>query len=517
MNSEDVADVIVVGAGPVGSMAALLADRLGLSVVLVDASTEVYPKPRAIHFDADIMRIFQFAGLADELEPRVRATSGALHLGEDGEPIRDFRVVATEGDLGWKPHYMFYQPEVDRMLRRRAEDAPGIHTAFGWSCRSIAELDDHVVVELGNESGEVRIERARYVIAADGSTSTIRKSLGIELTDYGFDEPWIVIDADADSDELGPDYSIMYCDPQRPATYVPGPRAHRRWEFMVLPGEDSSTLAEPEVALSLIRQVTPWYDDGRLTISRAAVYRFHALVADRWRQGRILLAGDAAHQTPPFYGQGMCHGMRDVRNLAWKLRAVLRDGVPDELLDSYQVEREPHVRAIIEQSVANGRYICVLDVDEAKVRDARMRELMENPAPQAPKTWKDLIPGLSTGVLDETGSSPATGLLFPQPWVTASDGRHGRLDDIVGDGWVLITTAPYADREASGPPAFVVGADVIDDSGTLQAWLSAFDAESVLLRPDRYVFGVANDAEGTRALLDAREAALHGLMATRAE
>lgn len=385
MSSEDVADVIVVGAGPVGSMAALLADRLGLSVVLVDASTEVYPKPRAIHFDADIMRIFQFAGLADELEPRVRATSGALHLGEDGEPIRDFRVVATEGDLGWKPHYMFYQPEVDRMLRRRAEDAPGIHTAFGWSCRSIAELDDHVVVELGNESGEVRIERARYVIAADGSTSTIRKSLGIELTDYGFDEPWIVIDADADSDELGPDYSIMYCDPQRPATYVPGPRTHRRWEFMVLPGEDSSTLAEPEVALSLIRQVTPWYDDGRLIISRAAVYRFHALVADRWRQGRILLAGDAAHQTPPFYGQGMCHGMRDVRNLAWKLRAVLRDGVPDELLDSYQVEREPHVRAIIEQSVANGRYICVLDVDEAKVRDARMRELMENPAPQAPE------------------------------------------------------------------------------------------------------------------------------------
>lgn len=508
MSSPDPVDVLIVGAGPVGATAALLAGRLGLTALLVDSSTEVYPKPRAIHFDADIMRIFQFAGIADELEPRVRATSGALHLGADGEPIRDFRVVATAGDLGWKPHYMFYQPEVDALLRQRAVESPGVRAAFGWSCESVEELDGEVLVELRDGSGAVRRERARYVIAADGATSPIRKALGIELADYGFDEPWVVIDGDVDDEGLGPDYSIMYCDPRRPATYVPGPRGHRRWEFMILPGEDGAALGTPAAALDLIRTVTPWLEHGRLEIGRAAVYRFHALVAERWRQGRVLLAGDAAHQTPPFYGQGMCHGIRDVRNLTWRLWSVLRDGAPESLLDSYQEEREPHVRAIIEQSVANGRYICVLDDAEARARDARMRELMAHPEPKAPKTWRDTIPGLVAGVLDDTALSPATGLLFPQPWVTGPDGRRTRLDDLLGAGWALLVRDAASAPSESDVPVFVVGREVLAEDDTLAAWFAAFDADAVLLRPDRYVFGVGNGEEGSRALLDARRAAL---------
>jgi 3-(3-hydroxy-phenyl)propionate hydroxylase len=515
MTDHEVVDVVIVGAGPVGATAALLADRLGLSVVLVDRSTEVYPQPRAIHFDADVMRILQFVGLADELEPRVRATSGALHLGADGEPIRDFRVAATPGDLGWMPHYMFYQPELDGLLRRRASEAAGVHALYGWSCESVREADDHVVVELsdvasasdsdsgGDSARERRQVRARYVIAADGAASPIRKALALELTDYGFDEPWVVIDGDVDDDELGPDYSIMYCDPHRPATYVPGPRGHRRWEFMILPGEDGAALGTPEAALQLVHGVTPWLPEGRLSVGRAAVYRFHALVADRWRAGRVLLAGDAAHQTPPFYGQGMCHGMRDVRNLTWKLRAILRDGVSGSLLDSYQQEREPHVRAIIDQSVANGRYICVLDEADARARDARMRELMNNPPPRAPKTWRDLIPGLTAGVLSDVDPSGAAGLLFPQPWVTPAHAPRVRLDEVLGDDWALITTASHAVPADSDVPAFVVGVDITDDEGVISDWLTAFDAESVLVRPDRYVFGVADDAGGVRTLLDA--------------
>jgi len=495
-------DLIIIGAGPVGSTAALLADRLGLSVILVDSSTEVFPQPRAIHFDADIMRIFQFAGVADELEPRVRATSGALHLGEDGKPIRDFRVLAAEGDLGWMPHYMFYQPELDGLLRERASEASGVTTAFGWRCVAVVQTADDVAVDLVDAAGNLQQIRGRYVIAADGATSPIRKSLGIELTDYGFDEPWVVVDADVSDEALGPDYSVMYCDPKRPATYVPGPRAHRRWEFMILPGEDAATLGTPDAALQLIRSVTPWLQDGQIQIGRAAVYRFHALVADRWRQGRVLLAGDAAHQTPPFYGQGMCHGIRDVRNLTWKLRAVLRDGVDEAILDAYQQEREPHVRAIIEQSVANGRYICVLDVEKARERDAQMRELMANPPARAAKTWRDTIPGLTAGLLDRTNASPATGLLFPQPWVADATGRRTRLDDILGDGWAMISRTPV-----EGVDALVIGTDLHDTDGVLSAWLTAFDSDAVLLRPDRYVFGVATGTSAA-ALMDARAAAL---------
>ena len=507
MGGSRIADVLVVGAGPVGSTAALLAARQGLSAVLVDSTTEVYSQPRAIHFDADIMRIFQFAGVADELEPLVRATSGALHLGADGEPIRDFRVTPKPGDLGWMPHYMFYQPQLDGLLRDRAAGSAGVEALFGWTCASIDERDDHVVVELRDAEGAIRHERARYVVAADGATSSLRKALGLRLTDYGFDEPWVVIDGDVDDESLGPDYSVMYCDPARPATYVPGPRTHRRWEFMILPGEDGAALGTPEAALGLIHGVTPWLEPGRLEVARAAVYRFHALVADRWRSGRVLLMGDAAHQTPPFYGQGMCHGVRDARNLTWKLRAVLRDGVPDRLLDSYQVEREPHVRAIIEQSVANGKYICVLDEDEARARDARMRELMANPAPQAPKTWRDTIPGLTAGVLHDAGA-PATGLLFPQPWVTDASGRRVRLDDLLGDGWALVTREESLAPGEGGVRTLLVGRDVHDEGGVLTAWFDAFEADAVLIRPDRYVFGVAAGEGGARALLEARAAAL---------
>lgn len=503
MSDDEIVDIAVIGAGPIGATAALLADRLGLTVVLVDRSAEVYPQPRAIHFDADIMRIFQFAGLADELEPRVRATSGALHLGADGEPIRDFRVVATESDLGWMPHYMFYQPELDALLRQRAAEARGVRAEFGWSCDSLREEEDHVVVGLSDGSGSHQKVGARYVIAADGASSPLRKALGIELTDYGFDEPWVVIDGDVDDEELGPDYSIMYCDPSRPATYVPGPRAHRRWEFMVLPGEDGGALATPMAALKLIRGVTPWLPEGGLRIDRAAVYRFHALVADRWRAGRVLLAGDAAHQTPPFYGQGMCHGLRDVRNLTWKLRAVLRDGISESILDTYQQEREPHVRAIIEQSVANGRYICVLDEAEARERDARMRELMAHPEPEAPRTFRTAIPGLAAGMLDDADRSGASGLLFPQPWVARGDGHRVRLDEVLGGDWAIIAKASDFVPADGDVPVFVLGADIADEDGVLSEWLAAFGAESVLVRPDRYVFGIAGDGTGVRSLLDA--------------
>lgn len=503
--SEPVYDVIIVGAGPVGSAAAVIADRHGLRTLIVDASTEVYPLPRAIHFDADIMRIFQFAGLSDEIEPLARATSGGLHLGADGEPIRDFRVTAVDGDLGWKPHYMFYQPEIDALLRRRAAEASHVSALLGWRCESVTQNSNVATIELRGEDGTTRRERGRYVIAADGASSGIRKELGIALADYGFEEPWFIIDGAVQHDDQGPDYSIMYCDPARPGTYVPGPRRHRRWEFMLLPGENGQQYTTPEGAWSIISGVTPWLRRDELEIERVAIYEFHALVAERWREGRVFLAGDAAHQTPPFYGQGMCHGIRDVRNLLWKLAAVLRDGEPDELLNTYQSEREPHVRAIIDQSVANGKYICVLDTELAQARDAEMRSRMAEPQPQQVRTFRDTIPGLIAGVL-EPGSSAATGLLFPQPWVTTTDGARVRLDHVLGRDWTLIgspaASAPADPAEAS---VLIIGRDIDDSDGVLTEWFATFGCDTVLLRPDRYVFGTS-DKDGADALIAAAAA-----------
>jgi 3-(3-hydroxy-phenyl)propionate hydroxylase len=495
MSEDAIYDVAVIGAGPVGSTAANLAARHDLRCVLIEPSHEVFSLPRAIHFDADIMRIFQFAGLAERIEPIVRATSGGVHLGVDGEPIRQFRVPDTAGSLGWRPHYMFFQPELDALLRAAARERAEVDARFGWRCDGLSDTGDEVVLTLHGEHGEENQVRARYVIAADGAASPTRARLGLRLSDYDFDEPWVIVDGQVPGEELGPDYTIMYCDPARPATYVPGPGRHRRWEFMLLPGETGAEFTTDDGARQLVASVTDWLGETDLAVGRVAVYRFHALVAENWRAGRVFLAGDAAHQTPPFYGQGMCHGIRDVRNLLWKL-AALRDGrASEEILDSYQAEREPHVRAIIEAAVANGRYICTLDPMAAAQRDQQLRDRMRQGADV--RSFREVIPGLGAGLVATTSESEAPGLLFVQPTVTA-DGAPRMLDDMLGDGFALVSSIPVTAgakldwfiNELGG--RLVQTADLTQGPDRLlDSWFREFRCVAALVRPDRYVFGVA--------------------------
>jgi 3-(3-hydroxy-phenyl)propionate hydroxylase len=496
-------DLIIIGLGPVGGTAANVAAAYGLRTVAIDTSTDVHGLPRAIHFDADAMRIFQAAGLADDMLAITRPARGSVHLGMDGEPIREFRVATGVGDLGWNPHYMFYQPELDGLLRRRAEQNDQVDVRLGWSSERVENIEDGVEVAIRSTAGETDLLRARYVLACDGAWSPTREQFGIKLFDYGFEEPWIIVDLVVPDDDLGPDHMTMFCDPKRPGTYVPGPGRHRRWEFMILPGEEGESLRRPDVVRSLIEPVAPWLDLGAAEVVRSAVYRFHGLVADAWSAGNVFLAGDAVHQTPPFYGQGMCHGIRDVRNLIWKLQTVLSGRASGELLSTYQLEREPHVRAIIEAAVENGRYICTLDPELAARRDDEYRERMRSGADVG--SFRSVIPGLAAGLLDpasrDLGSKHAGGAgvggLFPQPWVT-HDGQTMPFDELLGLGFAAVTL----DEIPTDLGWFTdeLGGSVVQAPSDLRPWLNEHRCRWALVRPDRYVFGLADDVGDFRTL-----------------
>ena len=263
--------------------------------------------------------------------------------GADGQPIR-VHDWAEDRTLGWDAHYLFYQPTLEAILRRRLAQRDTVDVRLGAEVIGIDQDDDAISVRVLGADGQRGTLRARFALAADGASSFVRAQRGIHLIDQGFDEPWMVIDLLSER-ELGRDgESEMFCDPRRPATRIPGPGNHHRWEFMLLPGETAEEMQRPESIEALLR---PWVAIDDVQVLRASVYTFHALVAERWRDRRLFLAGDAAHQTPVFLGQGLCHGIRDVQNLIWKLSAVTR-GAPDlALLDSYEAERRPHVEVII--------------------------------------------------------------------------------------------------------------------------------------------------------------------------
>ena len=522
--TDDRFDVIVVGCGPVGASAANLLGARGLRTLVIERDSEPYPLPRAIHFDHEIMRIFQSAGIAAAIEPHTSSPAGRMIFGANRRPIRRFEPNERTPRLGWPSALFFYQPDLERVLREALCRRPSVTMVEGCEVLSVEAQADGVEVRGQGREGAFA-HRGRYLLGCDGARSVVRKSLGVALDDFGFDEPWIVVDAFVDGPitlpelhDLPPgiemrDVLFIVGDPARPVSVIPGGGRHRRWEFMMLPNETAQDFADPAAVRALVE---PFVKTASFELIRSAVYRFHALVAERWSQGNVFLVGDSAHQTPPYFGQGLCHGIRDAANLAWKLDLVLRGDAPEALLRTYQMEREPQVRAVIEMSVRAGRTICTLDPAVAARRDAELAKQAAQPA----NAYVDLIPPLRQGFLAAAPGEPAAapvGTRFIQPPVRDAAGATCLLDDATGGGFVLLARAGSGAApgrvdlvgttaltvvevvpKASPPPAT---GGLEDSSGELVAWFDRYACDGVLVRPDFYVYGVGRDAAGLQALV----------------
>lgn len=497
-------DVAIVGYGPAGQALALKLAQQGHSVVVFERWPALFGLPRAVGLDHEAMRILQSLGITDEFVPHTSLSRVYEWRNGAGELLVAFPGLHELGASGWPAGPCFSQPTLERLLSERVRNhhAGQVEVLMGTVVTGLIDAGDHVVVEArpsspGTEgTAEVRRIAARYVVGCDGAGSTVRQLMGAVYEDIAFAADWLVVDLQPrDPSRCGGEL-IQVCDPQRPTTMVSGGPGRRRFEFMMLAGERKEDFNNPKAAWALLER---WgWTPANAVLERHAVYTFRACVADAWRRGRVLIAGDAAHLTPPFAAQGLCAGLRDVTALAWRLDLVLRGRAADELLSTYGDERRPHARALVEFAVELGRIICVLDPNEAKERDTRLRA---QAAELSQKKFPTPRLGASTLVREE---DPHAGRLGRQGRVNHC-GMVGRFDDLVGSGFVLIghdhDPAEALDAEQL---AFLhrIGAATIgvgqgcpaqDIDGTYRRWFDDLGSEAVLVRPDFYVYG-AGDA-----------------------
>ncbi len=512
------------GLGPTGAVAAGLLAQRGVRVAAFEQSADLYPKPRAIGFDHEVMRVMQELGIAERVLRFTAPYRPSEYRGVGGEVIRRIEAAPPPYRLGWPSNFVFDQPAFERELRQRLSELDRVTVRQSTEVLSCGQDAAGVWVQARSPDGSAHRFTAKYLLACDGGSSTIRKSLKITLEDMGFDEPWLVVDAIVVDTKLRdlPETQVQYCDPSRPCTYVIGPGNHRRWEIMLLPG-DSLSPEFPDAELWPL--LARWIEPGDARLWRAATYRFRSLVANDWRCKRILLAGDAAHMTPPFMSQGMVQGVRDALNLAWKLERVVSGASPDSLLNTYGIERRPHVVATTRAAIRLGREICERDPRRARTRDSRLLATRVE-GRIVPTIRQNLIPGLGHGPL--VSDTAGAGVLFPQPAVLVNDTISPRLlDDLTGGRFRVLVDGEWPDglllkledslgsidgcliRLPTSEPTNV-GLTIVEETPILREWLQALGRCIVIVRPDHTVYGSSNSLAETFTLLTELRNSLQG-------
>ena len=511
---EVVTQVAVVGAGPVGAMTANLLGCYGIETVLVDRATEIVDYPRAIGVDDEALRTFQAAGLVEPVLADTIQNVPLRFFDARGRCFADVRPTTRE--YGWYRRNVFVQPQAERALRAGLERFPHVHTLLGHEVVGLAQTGDAVTLDVRAADGTRSRLRADYVVGADGGRSTVRELLGVPLEGDTHPRRWVVVDCA--NDPLDAPFTGLHCDPRRPYVCAHMPHDHRRWEFMLFPGEDSGDMLAPSKILELLGHHVERPEE--LEVVRARVYTHHSRLASRFVVGRVLLAGDAAHLMPPWAGQGMNTGFRDAANLSWKLAACLLGRAAPGLVATYETERRAHARSMIDLSTRLGRILSPTRTSTARARDVVLRAATVAPGV---RSWVvemrfKPVPRYEDGVVvpaRRPRREPASvGRMFIQPDVEL-DGRCAKLDEVLGSGFAVLgfECDPVGGLDQAGLdwlaglgarvvrvvesragerhlraeqrwPATVVVEDV---ESLLRAWFAVRTGNVVVLRPDRYV------------------------------
>jgi 2-polyprenyl-6-methoxyphenol hydroxylase-like FAD-dependent oxidoreductase len=506
-------DVLLAGYGPTGMMAALLLGRAGHRVAVIERYTTLYNLPRVGIIHDDIMRMFQETGCMEPVLPHTHFLP-TYELARNGRVLMSSKV-ATLATHGWPEFTSVYQPAFEAALDRLVQAEPTVDVFQGYTVAGLEQDADGVDVTTEAPDGAKARFRGRFLIGADGGNSFVRRALGVEYTNLGFDQDWLVIDGRA----LRPQRKDLpmlrqFCEPEQPGMTLRMGPDHRRWSFMILPGEPAEEAMKPENVwrrLSRPEGATP----EEFELIRVASYKFASLLAEQWRVGRVLLAGDAAHQMPPFLAQGLCSGFRDAHNLAWKLDLVLKGSAEPALLDAYAAERLPNTKATIIESARVGQNVIERDLEKARARDEQLARLWaENEARSRDKQLIAFrVPGYQDGVIAGDGT-PGAGDALGQARVRLAD-REGLFDDVAGRGWMLLARSPEAAAGLSeaglafwrslGGRTCIIGTEgegaIEDVEGYYGRLFDEYGCDAMLKRPDYYLFGTAKGPDGLTRLL----------------
>lgn len=470
-------DVAVVGVGASGGVLVNLLGELGVRTVAFDRSVEGVQLPRAVGMDGEMMRVAQTVHVADDLESLMRPFPGAQYLDREGNVVARREALTGNGAQGWPDRYHFHQPDFERVFRAAVKAHPSVETRLGYEVEGVAlgENGGGVVTATEIETGTQEKVTARFVVGTDGGRSVVRRAAGIRFSDFGLNQAWVVVDLAAHENWPLPGIVTHYPDPVTPVIYIDVVRDIRRFEFCTAPGEDLSRATEPE---EVWKRLARWITPDQATLLRAAVYYHNSLVAENWHDGPIIVAGDAAHQTPPFMGQGLCAGIRDVSSLAWRLAAIVQDGASDSLVDEYESERSQHARTVIQAATALGELYRNPDKEKLEAVNASVgREGRGEPPQLGPGLWE--------------GARPA-GTLAPQPRL--GDGRL--LDDAIGYRFGVIGTSLLLAGLSAETRQIAKAAHIefVEATGEVARWLADLGAQAAVLRPDRYYYGTFEDA-----------------------